>query len=167
MSPPSSTETPATTIAAADARVVQRIAANIVDRTQRYARECHRARLAGLKGWSQQRVLVWNLDAEVDDLDELLAAAAARCVAVDQSQAHPAREAFERYGKGRTQAGLNLGDCFAYALAKATDRPLLFKGDDFLHADVRPAHTGQGRQIAFVAGPALRRGDEDQPVLVV
>jgi ribonuclease VapC len=77
----------------------------------------------------------------VADLDALLAAAAVRCVAVDQTQAHLAREAFERYGKGRAPAGLNFGDCFAYALAKATDRPLLFKGDDFVHTDVRPAHT--------------------------
>jgi ribonuclease VapC len=81
-------------------------------------------------------------DAGVVDLDELLAAAAVRCVAVDETQAHLAREAFGRYGKGRAQAGLNFGDCFAYALAKAADRPLLFKGDDFLHTDVRPAHTG-------------------------
>jgi ribonuclease VapC len=55
-----------------------------------------------------------------------------RCVAVDETQAHLAREAFGRYGKGRAQAGLNFGRCFAYALAKAADRPLLFKGDDFL-----------------------------------
>lgn len=79
-------------------------------------------------------------DDGVADLDELLATAAVRCVAVDQTQAHLAREAFERYGKGRAPADLNFGDCFAYALAKATDRPLLFKGDDFAHTDVRPAH---------------------------
>ena len=42
-----------------------------------------------------------------------------------------AREAYARYGKGRNSAGLNYGDCFSYALAKATGLPLLFKGTDF------------------------------------
>jgi len=78
-------------------------------------------------------------DDGVADLDELLAAAAVRCVAVDQVQAHLARAAFERYGKGRARAGLNFGDCFAYALATAAQRPLLFKGDDFVHTDVPSA----------------------------
>ncbi len=78
-------------------------------------------------------------DDGVADLDELLAAAAVRCVAVDQVQAHLARAAFGRYGKGRARAGLNFGDCFAYALATAAQRPLLFKGDDFVHTDVPSA----------------------------
>ena len=42
-----------------------------------------------------------------------------------------ARQAFLDFGKGRHKAGLNYGDCFSYALAKATGEPLLFKGDDF------------------------------------
>lgn len=50
-----------------------------------------------------------------------------------------ALEAFERYGKGRHRARLNLGDGFAYALARALDAPLLYKGDDFALTDVRPA----------------------------
>jgi ribonuclease VapC len=75
----------------------------------------------------------------VTDLDELLAAAAVRTVAVDSAQALLAREAFARFGKGRAPAGLNLGDCFAYSLAKATDRPLLFKGSDFTQTDITPA----------------------------
>ena len=41
-----------------------------------------------------------------------------------------------RFGKGRHRAGLNYGDCFAYALAKTSGEPLLFKGDDFVHTDV-------------------------------
>jgi len=49
------------------------------------------------------------------------------------------REAFSDYGKGRHPAGLNFGDCFSYALAKATGEPLLFKGDDFRKTDVVPA----------------------------
>lgn len=46
-------------------------------------------------------------------------------------QARTAREAFRRYGKGAHPAGLNFGDCFAYALAKTTGKRLLFKGNDF------------------------------------
>jgi ribonuclease VapC len=77
----------------------------------------------------------------VSDLDELMAAAAVRCVAVDSDQAHLAREAFTRFGKGRAPAGLNHGDCFSYALARAIGRPLLFKGDDFARTDVTTANS--------------------------
>ena len=70
------------------------------------------------------------------DLDELLSTAGARCVAVDLAQVHLAREAFARFGKGQDRAGLNYGDCFAYALAKVTGTPLLFKGDDLAQTDV-------------------------------
>lgn len=48
-------------------------------------------------------------------------------------------DAFRRFGRGRHLAGLNFGDCFSYALAKATGEPLLFKGDDFSHTDIAPA----------------------------
>jgi ribonuclease VapC len=75
----------------------------------------------------------------VDDLDALLAAIAIRPVAVDAAQAFIAREAFTRFGKGRSPAGLNYGDCFSYALAQATGRPLLFKGSDLGRTDVMPA----------------------------
>lgn len=51
----------------------------------------------------------------------------------------PALDAFLRYGKGRHPARLNLADCFAYALAKALDAPLLYKGDDFAQTDIRSA----------------------------
>jgi ribonuclease VapC len=47
-------------------------------------------------------------------------------------------EAFRRFGRGRHPAGLNIGDCFAHALARARDEPLLFKGEDFARTDVRP-----------------------------
>ena len=50
---------------------------------------------------------------------------------VTVDQAHAARQAFHDFGKGRHPAGLNYGDCFAYALAKTTGEPLLFKGEDF------------------------------------
>jgi len=51
-------------------------------------------------------------------------------------QAQIARQAFHDFGKGRHAAGLNFGDCFAYALAKSTGEPLLFKGDDFEKTDI-------------------------------
>lgn len=62
-------------------------------------------------------------------------------IAVPFTAAHLriAAEAFRRYGRGRHAAGLNLGDCFAYALAKATGEPLLFKGNDFARTDVAAA----------------------------
>ena len=44
--------------------------------------------------------------------------------------------AFDRFGKGRHPAGLNLGDCFAYACARVLDEPLLYKGDDFPRTDI-------------------------------
>jgi len=54
-------------------------------------------------------------------------------------QAETAREAYRDFGKGRHRAGLNLGDCFAYALAKEKGESLLFKGEDFRHTDIEPA----------------------------
>jgi ribonuclease VapC len=58
---------------------------------------------------------------------------------VTLKQGDAARQAFLDFGKGRHRAGLNFGDCFAYALAKATGEPLLFKGDDFGLTDIRGA----------------------------
>jgi ribonuclease VapC len=75
----------------------------------------------------------------VGDLDALLAALAVRTVAVDAAQAYLARDAYTRFGKRRSAAGLNYGDCFSYALAQTMGRPLLFKGDDFATTDVMPA----------------------------
>jgi ribonuclease VapC len=51
-----------------------------------------------------------------------------------------AGEAFLKFGKGRHPAGLNFGDCFSYALAKATGEPLLFKGEDFRKTDLNAAY---------------------------
>jgi ribonuclease VapC len=59
---------------------------------------------------------------------------------VTESQARIAREAYRDFGKGSGHpAGLNFGDCFAYALAKATGEPILFKGDDFRRTDLTSA----------------------------
>jgi ribonuclease VapC len=60
--------------------------------------------------------------------------------AVTADHARIARRAYRDFGKGSGHpAGLSFGDCFAYALAKAADDELLFKGDDFGHTDIRPA----------------------------
>jgi ribonuclease VapC len=58
---------------------------------------------------------------------------------VSEEQAHLARQAYADFGKSRHPAGLNFGDCFAYALAKLTGEPLLFKGKDFRKTDVASA----------------------------
>ncbi|MFM7239554.1 MAG: type II toxin-antitoxin system VapC family toxin [Cyanobium sp.] len=73
------------------------------------------------------------------DLDLFVSTAEIEIVAVDRDQAELARGAFSRYGKGRHRAGLNFGDCFAYALAKRAGAPLLFKGNNFTHTDLQQA----------------------------
>lgn len=73
------------------------------------------------------------------DLDFFLYRARVEIAPFTESQALIAREAFERYGKGRHPAGLNFGDCMAYALAKETGEELLFKGTDFAQTDIAVA----------------------------
>lgn len=58
---------------------------------------------------------------------------------MDEEQAALARAAWRRYGKGRHPAGLNYGDLFGYALARARGEGLLYKGDDFARTDVAAA----------------------------
>ena len=70
------------------------------------------------------------------ELDLLVYRAAIEVVPVDQDQAEIARLAWRRFGKGRHPAGLNFGDCFAYALAKSRELPLLVDGDDFAQTDL-------------------------------
>lgn len=70
-------------------------------------------------------------------LDDLLAEAEISIVPVTATQAHLARDAYRDFGRGSGHpARLNFGDCFAYALAKESGEPLLFKGDDFTHTDI-------------------------------
>ena len=70
-------------------------------------------------------------------VDELLDAARVVIEPVTEAQAWIAREAYRDFGKGSGHAaGLNFGDCFAYALARATGESLLYKGDDFSRTDV-------------------------------
>lgn len=75
----------------------------------------------------------------VRDLDLLLMRFGIEIAPFTESQAHLARTAFERYGKGRHPAQLNFGDCMSYALAKETGEELLFKGTDFSHTDIAAA----------------------------
>jgi len=72
-------------------------------------------------------------------VDRLLAAANVTVVSVTPEHARAAREAHARFGRGRHPARLNMGDCFAYALAAERGEALLFKGDDFARTDLRPA----------------------------
>lgn len=73
-------------------------------------------------------------------LDQLLAVLEVELVAVSPTHARIARDAYRRYGRGSgSPAGLNFGDCFAYALATTSAEPLLFVGQDFTHTDVRRA----------------------------
>jgi ribonuclease VapC len=73
---------------------------------------------------------------ESDKLDAFLALYEVRLASVDAVQLRLARAAYLQYGKGRHVAALNYGDCFAYALAKALDAPLLFVGADFSKTDL-------------------------------
>lgn len=72
-------------------------------------------------------------------LEQFLAISGTETVAVTPQQAMIAVAAFRTWGKGRHAAGLNIGDCFSYALAKSADLPLLFKGNDFARTDIRRA----------------------------
>ena len=72
-------------------------------------------------------------------LDEFLRQTQTVIETVTPEQARIAREAYRDFGKGRHRAGLNLGDCFAYALAKVAGEPLLCKGDDFKKTDIEVA----------------------------
>jgi len=73
------------------------------------------------------------------ELDLLIHRLPIEVVGVDQDQLEWARIAYRKFGRGRHAASLNFGDCFAYALAKVTGEPLLFKGDDFAKTDLASA----------------------------
>ena len=70
------------------------------------------------------------------DLQAFLEEGEIERVPVDIRQAETAVEAFRQFGRGRHPARLNIGDCFAYALAKTTGEPLLYKGRDFAQTDI-------------------------------
>jgi ribonuclease VapC len=87
------------------------------------------------------------------DIGEFLELAGVRTAPITDKEAHTALAAFSRYGKGRGHpAQLNLGDCFAYAMAKNARTPLLFKGEDFDRTDIRRA-----AQLLKIAASRLPR----------
>ena len=73
------------------------------------------------------------------ELDEFLERAEVELAPVTAEHLTAARRAWRRFGKGNHPAGLNFGDCFAYALASVTGEPLLFKGEDFARTDIEAA----------------------------
>ena len=75
---------------------------------------------------------------DADRLDEVLTTLRIDVQPVDLNQGFLARQAVVQYGRRRHPAALNLGDCFTYALAKARNDTLLFKGDDFAKTDIAP-----------------------------
>ncbi len=70
------------------------------------------------------------------EFDLFLVRANLQIIPVDGEQIEIARSAWRKYGKGRHPAGLNFGDCFAYALAKSSGEPLLAKGAEFSKTDI-------------------------------
>ena len=95
------------------------------------------------------------------ELDLLLHVADVGVVPFTDEQLLLAREAYERFGRGRHPAGLNLGDCCAYALSKHSGEPLLFKGEDFVRTDIQPAWLPPARSDR--GSPAPRRGPRPRP----
>ena len=76
-------------------------------------------------------------DAEASrQLDNFIRQAGIEISSITLEQAQIARQAYQDFGKDRHKAKLNFGDCFAYALAKETGEPLLFKGNDFIYTDI-------------------------------
>jgi ribonuclease VapC len=73
------------------------------------------------------------------DLDDWLTHRRVDVRPIDLDLARMAADAFARFGKGRHPARLKYGDCFAYALAKSLNAPLLYKGDDFARTDIASA----------------------------
>jgi ribonuclease VapC len=77
-------------------------------------------------------------------LDRFVEQARIEIAPVTERQVRTARQAYLDYGRGNHPAKLNFGDCFAYALAKATREPLLFKGDDFEQTDIKAYRSPDG-----------------------
>lgn len=87
--------------------------------------------VAGLR-----RAHALSIPAAREGVGRFLEAGAFRFVGIGERELELALDAYARYGKGRHRAALNMGDCFAYACAKANRAKLLYKGDDFVHTDL-------------------------------
>jgi ribonuclease VapC len=98
-------------------------------------------RLMSVANWLEAAIIVDDRHGDecARDLKLFLIEAAIRLVPVTAEQAEHARAAYHRFGRGNHPARLNCGDCFAYALARDTGEPLLFKGGDFGRTDVEAA----------------------------
>ena len=100
-----------------------------------------RVRLLSAANWLEAAIIVDDRlgEAGARDLKLFVLEAAIEIVPVTAAQAELARVAYRRFGRGNHPARLNYGDCFAYALARETGEPLLFKGDDFSRTDIPAA----------------------------
>ena len=100
-----------------------------------------RVRLLSAANWLEAAIIVDDRFGEngARDLKLFVLEAAIEIVPVTAAQAELARAAYRRFGRGNHPARLNYGDCFAYALARETGEPLLFKGDDFSRTDIPAA----------------------------
>jgi ribonuclease VapC len=85
------------------------------------------------------RLLNLSVSAAAEAVEDYLALMEIAVVAVPPETARIALDAFDRFGKGRHPAGLNFGDCFAYACARHLGQPLMFKGGDFPQTDIEAA----------------------------
>jgi ribonuclease VapC len=88
----------------------------------------------------------------VRDLEDFIAKARIVLIAVDEEQAHLAAQAYRRYGEERHPAALNFCDCFAYALTRAQQGSLLFKGRDFSHTDL-DCHPASSPDSSGISAP--------------
>lgn len=77
-----------------------------------------------------------SVEVALTDLQDFVARAEIAVATIDEHMAAAAVLAFDRYGKGRHPAGLNMGDCFSYGCAKVRAMPLLYKGEDFAKTDL-------------------------------
>jgi ribonuclease VapC len=99
-------------------------------------------RLIGVFNWLETAIVIEAKKGEAGgrELDLLLHHSKMEIVAMNPDQSEIARSAWRVYGKGNHPAGLNIGDCCAYALAKYSGEPLLFKGEDFSRTDIQPVY---------------------------
>ncbi len=98
---------------------------------------------SAMAGWETVRAIVREEKADVgraaNRFERFLNVAEIKLATIGVREQSLALDAFDRFGKGRHPAALNMGDCFAYACARSLGVPLLYKGDDFAQTDITPA----------------------------
>ncbi|WP_082359382.1 type II toxin-antitoxin system VapC family toxin [Bosea sp. AAP35] len=95
--------------------------------------------LSSLNLLESRLVIAFSKGMLVDTVDDFLAEYQIDIIPFDEALSDRAFEAYRRFGKGRHPAKLNMGDCAAYALARARGWPLLYKGEDFSLTDIERA----------------------------